>query len=95
MKSESLRTAKASLLANVSAMERPFQSLRDRHGLPPNIKTALDQQAEAADHFQTALRQAPSKQEVRMVLLKFIDGLAFARLASYSLFQCEGRQPVR
>src|SRR5580704_14270540 len=34
MGSESLRTAKASLLLNVSAMERPFRSLREVHGPP-------------------------------------------------------------
>lgn len=95
MGSESLRTAKASLLLNVSAMERPFRSLREVHGLPSKIKTALDLQAVAANHFQTALGRAPSKQEVRTALLEFIDGFAFAPLVSYGLLQCEGRQAVR
>ena len=91
MRTESLGAAKASLLANARATERPFRSLQQMHGLPATIKTALRDRALATDRFQTALRNADSKQEVRTALMKLLDGETFPSEAR--LLHCE-RQSV-
>jgi hypothetical protein len=91
MKSESMRTAKTSLLENLSVAERNFRILRDAQGVPSNIKSAFDQWAVAVDRSETALRQADTKGAIQEAAVRFTGAYAsVAVLAAYAFRQCKG-----